>query len=189
VVASGNLIQNYVQNFILDITYIYEYLSVYGGYFRMLDDTGIKILKILQNKARIPNVEVARQVGLAPSAVLERIRKLERDGYIDGYEVRLNPQRFRRSLVGFIHIKAEPGAQTLGLEKRLCCLEEVQEVHFIAGLDVYLVKTRVQDPLELDNLVRRVIGIMPGVCSTQSYIVLHTAKETARIPIDESDLQ
>lgn len=155
----------------------------------MLDEIGLKILKILQNQARIPNVEVARQIGLAPSAVLERIRKLERDGYIDGYEVRLNPQRFRRSLVGFIHIKAASGEQTLRLEKRLCSLEEVQEVHFIAGLDAYLVKVRVQSPVELDRLVRLVIGPMPGVCSTRSYIVLHTAKETARIPIDESDLQ
>ena len=46
----------------------------------MLDDIGLKILKILQKKARIPNVEVARQVKMAPSAVLERIRKLERQG-------------------------------------------------------------------------------------------------------------
>ena len=73
----------------------------------MLDAISLKILKILQDKARIPNVEVARQVGLAPSAVLERIRKLEKQGFIDGYEVRLNPRRFRRSLVGFIHVTVE----------------------------------------------------------------------------------
>ena len=60
----------------------------------MIDDIGYRILKILQRKARIPNVEVARQVNMAPSAVLERIRKLESQGYIDGYEVRLNPHRF-----------------------------------------------------------------------------------------------
>ena len=64
----------------------------------MIDEISLKIIKILQNKARIPNVEVARQVGMAPSAVLERIRKLEKQGFIDGYEVRLNPRRFRMSL-------------------------------------------------------------------------------------------
>ncbi len=154
----------------------------------MLDTLALKILKILQKKARIPNVEVARQIGLAPSAVLERIRKLEREGYIDGYEVRLNPRRFKRSLVGFIHIEAEPGRQSLELEARLCDLEEVQEVHFIAGLDAYLVKTRMEEPAELDRFVRRVIGAMPGIRSTRSFIVLHTAKETARIPIDNLDL-
>jgi len=72
----------------------------------MIDDISLKILKILQEKARIPNVEVARQVGMAPSAVLERIRKLENQGFIDGYEVRLNPQRFAKSLVAFLKVKA-----------------------------------------------------------------------------------
>ena len=68
----------------------------------MIDDIGFKILNILQRKARIPNVEVARQVNMAPSAVLERIRKLESQGYIDGYEVRLNPRRFNRAMVAFV---------------------------------------------------------------------------------------
>ena len=68
----------------------------------MIDEISLQILKILQEKARIPNVEVARQVGMAPSAVLERIRKLEKNGYIDGYEVRLNPKRLRRDLIAFI---------------------------------------------------------------------------------------
>jgi Lrp/AsnC family leucine-responsive transcriptional regulator len=54
-----------------------------------MDDISIKILKILQEKARVPNIEVARQVGMAPSGVLERVRKLEKQGLIDGYEVRL----------------------------------------------------------------------------------------------------
>ena len=71
----------------------------------MIDSTDLKILKILQDKARIPNVEVARRVGMAPSAVLERIRKLEKQGFIDGYEVRLNPKRFAKSLVAFVRVK------------------------------------------------------------------------------------
>jgi Lrp/AsnC family leucine-responsive transcriptional regulator len=80
----------------------------------MIDAVGLKILKILQEKARIPNVEVARQVGMAPSAVLERIRKLEKQGFIDGYEVRLNPKRFAKSLVAFVRVKINK----LGDEKK-----------------------------------------------------------------------
>ena len=67
----------------------------------MIDETNLNILKILQEKGRIPNVDVARQVGLAPSAVLERIRKLEKHKIIGGYEVRLNPKFFARGLVAF----------------------------------------------------------------------------------------
>ncbi len=78
----------------------------------MIDDISFKILSILQEKARIPNVEVARQVGMAPSAVLERIRKLEKQGIIDGYEVRLNSESFGRSLVSFVFVSTESREET-----------------------------------------------------------------------------
>ncbi|MCP4749210.1 MAG: Lrp/AsnC family transcriptional regulator [Desulfobacteraceae bacterium] len=151
----------------------------------MLDNISIQILKILQKKARIPNVEVARQVGLAPSAVLERIRKLEKHGFIDGYEVRLNPECFNRSLVGFIHIVTDAGANGEKLAQTLAAMVEVQEVHFVAGQDGYLIKVRVSDSSELDKLLRKNIGSVQGVRSTRTLIVTSTIKETAQIPIDD----
>lgn len=154
----------------------------------MIDEISLKILKILQDKARIPNVEVARQVGMAPSAVLERIRKLEKQGFIDGYEVRLNPDRFKRSLVGFIHVSVEASAKTNRVALSLADLDEIQEVHFVAGEDGYLIKVRVEGPAELDDLVRTRIRSIPGVTATRSQIVMSTIKETARIPIDKADL-
>ncbi|MEJ2040666.1 MAG: Lrp/AsnC family transcriptional regulator [Desulfosarcinaceae bacterium] len=154
----------------------------------MLDEKSLQILKILQDKARIPNVEVARQVGLAPSAVLERIRKLEKQGFIDGYEVRLNPWRFRRSLVGFIHISVAAGADHDAIAKIMADMDEIQEVHYVAGGDGYLLKVRVADQQELDALIRKRIGGMAGVTGTHTYIVTSIIKETARIPIDDSDL-
>ncbi len=154
----------------------------------MIDEISLKILKILQNKARIPNVEVAREVGMAPSAVLERIRKLEKQGFIDGYEVRLNAKLFKRSLVAFIHIAVNDGAQEQKIAKLLARIDEVQEVHFIAGNDGYLVKVRVAGPQELDHLVRDQIRSIAGVFATRTSVVLSTAKETARIPIDNIDV-
>ncbi|MCP4719899.1 MAG: winged helix-turn-helix transcriptional regulator, partial [Desulfobacteraceae bacterium] len=64
-----------------------------------MDKTDLQILQILQKKARIPNVEVARTIGMAPSAVLERIKKLEARGIIEGYEVRLNPEMFNCTMI------------------------------------------------------------------------------------------
>jgi Lrp/AsnC family transcriptional regulator, leucine-responsive regulatory protein len=154
----------------------------------MIDVISLNILKILQDKARIPNVEVARQVGMAPSAVLERIRKLEIQGFIDGYEVRLNPQRFRRSLVGFVHISVAATFDGQDVAIGLADIDEVQEVHFVAGDDGFLIKVRVAGPTELDTLIRKRIRSIPGVCHTRSQIVLSTTKETARIPIDDLDL-
>ncbi|MBU4318709.1 MAG: Lrp/AsnC family transcriptional regulator [Proteobacteria bacterium] len=151
----------------------------------MIDDISFEILKILQEKARIPNVEVARLVGLAPSAVLERIRKLEKRGIIDGYEVRLNPQRFKKNLVAFIKITVHETVENESVSRRLAEIPEIQEVHFITGDDGYLVKIRVSDPVELQRILQEKIRPLEGVIRTHTSIVLSTAKETSRIPLDE----
>ena len=151
----------------------------------MFDEISLKILKILQEKARIPNVEVARQVGLAPSAVLERIRKLEKQGIIDGYEVRLNPERFAKSLVAFVNVKLKKPADEIKVGKLIARIPEVQEVHYVAGDDAFLVKVRVADTRALGLLTRDKIAAIAAVQSTQTAIVLSTYKETAKIPIDE----
>jgi Lrp/AsnC family leucine-responsive transcriptional regulator len=151
----------------------------------MIDEISLKILKILQKKARIPNVEVARQVGMAPSAVLERIRKLEKQGFIDGYEVRLNPKRFSRSLVAFVKVKIKKLSDEIKVGEKLSLIPEVQEVHYVAGEDAFMVKVRVAGTEELGRLARDKIASIAAVHSTQTAIVLSTYKETARIPIDD----
>ncbi|MFO7964613.1 MAG: Lrp/AsnC family transcriptional regulator [Desulfobacterales bacterium] len=151
----------------------------------MIDDISFKILKILQEKARIPNVEVARQVGMAPSAVLERIRKLEKQGFIDGYEVRLNPKRFGKSLVAFISIKTDEKADSDAIGRMLAEVPEIQEVHYTTGGDGHLVKVRVSDTTELNRIIQNKIRSIKGVIATQSSIVLGTFKETARIPLED----
>lgn len=151
----------------------------------MIDEISLNILNIILEKARIPNVEVARQVGMAPSAVLERIRKLEKQGIIDGYEVRLNPERFNRRLIAFIFIRTDgkPGPGQTPIPDLLAEMPEVQEVHEVAGEDGLLLKLRVADPQELGTLLREKIRPLPGVRSTRTLTVLATHKETTRFPI------
>lgn len=148
----------------------------------MLDAISLEILNILQKKARIPNVEVSRQVGLAPSAVLERIRKMEKQGIIDGYEVRLNPEQFNRSQVAFVHIKTNP-AMSDKVGNKLSLIPEIQEVHFVSGSDCYLVKIRSADTTALGQLLQEKIITIDGVLSTSTETVLSTVKETSRIPL------
>ena len=154
----------------------------------MIDEISLKILKILQERARIPNVEVARQVDMAPSAVLERIRKLEKQGYIIGYEVRLNPKRFKRNLVAFVTITTESRTRDVNAGKVLSKIPEIQEVHHIAGEDGFLIKVRVSDTTELGKLIRERIQTLPFVRATRTAIAMATYKETARIPIDDKDI-
>jgi Lrp/AsnC family leucine-responsive transcriptional regulator len=153
-------------------------------FISIIDSISLKILKILQKKARIPNIEIARQVGLAPSAVLERIRKLERRGIISGYEVRLNPGHFGKALVAFVTVKMEKSAGETRLGDQLAAIADVQEVHFVAGTDAFLVKIRGPDPEALGRLIRDKIKSIAGVHSTHTAIVLSTYKETARLHIE-----
>ncbi len=148
-----------------------------------LDAISLQILHILQEKARIPNVEVARQVEMAPSAVLERIRKMERQGIIDGYEVRLNPEQFDRRQIAFVEVRTRLVGDDPHVGEALAAIPEVQEVHYVAGNDGYLVKLRVADTRELALLIREKIGVIDAVVSTRTATVLQTYKETARIPI------
>lgn len=151
----------------------------------MLDTISLEILNILQKKARIPNVDVSRQVGLAPSAVLERIRKMEKQGIIDGYEVRLNPERFNCAQVAFVYVQAEnTKAESVG--DHLASIAEVQEVHFVSGRDCFLVKVRCGDTASLGVVLREKIGAIDGVTGTRSETVLSTVKETSRIVLPET---
>lgn len=152
----------------------------------MLDAISLKILEILQKKARTPNIDVARQVKMAPSAVLERIRKMERQGIIKGYEVRLNPEQFNRCQIAFVRVLTRSvGDQPLTGE-RLAAIPEVMEVHFVDGEDCYLVKIRVADTAELATVIREKIAGIDEVVATKTSTVLNTYKETTRFPIHSS---
>ena len=149
----------------------------------VMDKKNLQILAILQEKARIPNVEISRLINMAPSAVLERIRKMENQGIIDGYEVRLNPDRFNCRQISFIYVYSTDNSDVGAVGDALEAIEEIQEIHFIAGEDCYLVKVRTADTRELDALLQSRITQIEGVRSTRTYPVLSTRKETAQIPI------
>ncbi len=149
---------------------------------RTIDDIDHQILVILQNKARIPNAEISRQVGMAPSAVLERIRKLEDRGIIEGYEVRLNPQPFNQGLMAFVQVSVQSSCRT-ELAVALSAVTGVQDVHQVAGDDGYLLKLRVADNAELGKVIAEEICPMAGVQQTKTSIVLNTIKETRKIDL------
>jgi Lrp/AsnC family leucine-responsive transcriptional regulator len=150
---------------------------------RTIDEIDHQILQILQKKARIPNAEVARQVGMAPSAVLERIRKLEERNFIEGYEVRLNPFEFDQGLTAFVQVRSLPQANGR-LAAQLSDVTGVQEVHQVAGEDGYLLKLRVADNAELGLILRDELMMLNGVESTKTSIVLNTIKETRKIDLN-----
>jgi Lrp/AsnC family leucine-responsive transcriptional regulator len=155
----------------------------------MIDTTDREILKILQQNARVSNAEIARQIGMAPSAILERIRKLETRGVIQGYEVRIDPAALGLNLLAYILVRTTDFGGELSTGEALAQIEEVQEVHHIAGEDCFLVKARVRDARTLGRLLRERFASGGGISSTRTTIVLETLHETTRLPIDAALLE
>src|SRR5687768_524276 len=148
----------------------------------MIDEMDVRIVEMLQRNARTPNAEIARQVGMAPSAVLERIRKLEERGVIEGYTARVNAEAYGLGLTAFVFVRANErlGAPQTG--ERLAEIPEVQEVHHVAGEACFLVKVRVAGTRAMRELLRDKLGAIDTIVSTRSTIVLDTVKETAVLP-------
>jgi Lrp/AsnC family leucine-responsive transcriptional regulator len=151
----------------------------------MINEIDKQILKILQENARTPNAEIARQVGMAPSAILERIRKLEERGVIQGYGVRLNGRALGLGLLAFVLVRTDELSVEDDAAQQLARMPEVLEVHHIAGEDCFLVKVRTADTEALGRLLREQIGAIKSVRSTRTTIVLHTAKETGALPLKD----
>src|SRR5688500_20250971 len=101
----------------------------------LLDRIDYGILRLMQDNARISNADMARELKMAPSAVLERIKKLEQKGVILQYTTRLNPSALQQKLLAFVFMKASDGLGCSTTGKELANIPEVQEVHHIAGED------------------------------------------------------
>jgi Lrp/AsnC family leucine-responsive transcriptional regulator len=148
----------------------------------MIDDIDRKILNILQEDARTSNAEVARRVGMAPSAVFERIKKLEERGVIAGYSARIDPHAVGLGLLAFVFVRSTEGVDASNTERRLVEIPEVLEVHHVAGEDCFLVKIRAPDTESLGGLLRERFGAIKTIQSTRTTIVLQTIKETTELP-------
>jgi Lrp/AsnC family leucine-responsive transcriptional regulator len=153
--------------------------------YRDMDKIDFQILQILQRKARIPNVEVARTIGMAPSAVLERIKKLEAQGVIQGYEVRLNPEMFNCAMIAFIHMGVKDPSKILETGKAVSAIEQIQEVHYLAGEDCLMAKIKVSDNKELENILRTRISRIDTIQNTRTFIALSTFKENTKIKLPD----
>lgn len=148
----------------------------------MINDIDYKILNIIQKDARIANAEIARQVGLAPSAVLERLRKLEERGVIRGYAAEIDASQVGFGLTAFVAVRTNECCSET--DKFLAEIPEVLEVHDVAGEDSYLLKVRAKNTEELAKLLRERLKNVPNVASTKTIVVLQTIKETTALPLD-----
>ncbi len=152
------------------------------------DKTDLKILHELQENAKISNVELARRVHLSPTPCFERVKRLEKLGYIMGYHGRLNPRKLSASLLAFVEIKLNHTSRDVfrDFKKAVKEREEILECHLVSGDFDYLLKTRVADMAEYRELLGETLLMLPGVSSSRSYMVMEEVKESVEIPVPEA---
>ncbi len=156
--------------------------------FKDLDRIDRRILEVLQADGRISNVKLARKVNLTPTPCLERVKRLERDGFIRRYTALLDPEKVDAGLLVFAEISLTHTARDVFREFRNEArkLPEILDCHLVSGNFDYLIKARVRDMQEYRAFLAEKILALPGVNGSRSYVVMEEVKETTRLPQDRA---
>jgi Lrp/AsnC family leucine-responsive transcriptional regulator len=150
-----------------------------------IDRTDRRILKQLQADGRISAVELAEKIGLSPTSTGERMRRLQREGYIAGYGARLDPHRLGLGLLVFVEVSLDKTTPDV-FEKFAQAVKrapEVLECHMVAGGFDYLVKTRVADMAAYRHFLGEILLALPGVKETRTYAVMEEVKSDGMLPV------
>lgn len=145
-----------------------------------------KILQTLQRDGRISFTELGREVGLTTTPCIERVKKLEREGYIQGYSALLNAQKLEAALVVFVQIRLDRTSKSgfEGFRNKILALPSVQECYLVTGSFDFLVKARVKDMEAYRDFLEDSLLPLPGVQESTSIAVMETIKESLAVAID-----
>jgi Lrp/AsnC family leucine-responsive transcriptional regulator len=150
-----------------------------------LDRIDLRILNVLQADGRIANLKLAEAVALSPTAVLARTQRLQRDGYILGFEARLNPLKLGRGMMVFVEVLLDRTTPNVFNEFKAAVQvrDEIMECHMVAGGFDYLLKTRMADMAAYRDFAGSVLWQLPGVRETRTYAVMEEVKNSSRLPL------
>ncbi|WP_082402971.1 Lrp/AsnC ligand binding domain-containing protein [Neisseria sp. 74A18] len=151
-----------------------------------LDKTDSKILKILQQNARIPMTELAEKVGLSTTPVTERVRRLERENIITGYHAHLNPHALGQSLLVFVEIKLRSKSGNIfeDFRREVSMIPQILECHLVSGEYDYLIKVRLPDMSAYRDMLGNILLQLPAAAESRSYVVMEEVKEDVLLALD-----
>lgn len=151
-----------------------------------MDGIDRKILQHLMQQGRMTWAELANLLELSAPAIAERVRRLEQQGVIQGYEAKVDPEKVSCDLAAFILVTLEHPQHRQGFLDLVLSLPEVQECHHIAGDGDYLLKVRCGGTRALESLISDRLKALPGISQTRTTVVLSTVKETSTLPLESS---
>lgn len=150
-----------------------------------LDRIDLRILNELQKNARISNIELSKRVGLSATPCLERVKRLEKRGYIEGYRAILNPEQLGSGLLVYAEIRLSHTAGDVfnNFKQAVQELPHILECHLVSGDFDYLIKARVKDMKSYRELLGESLLKLPGVSASRSYMVMEEVKDGSPLPI------
>lgn len=151
-----------------------------------LDRLDRRILDVLQRDGRISMTELAQQIGLSTSPCSERVKRMEREGVIIGYQARVSPQALGKPLLVFVEITlASKSAEVFDkVREDLMLVPEIQECHLVSGSFDYLVKARLGGMDEYRRLLGDMLKRLPVAAQSHSYVVMEEIKESLAVRTD-----
>jgi Lrp/AsnC family leucine-responsive transcriptional regulator len=152
---------------------------------RVLDRIDQKILRQLQGNARMTNADLARSINLSPTPCLERVKRLEADGYILDYVTLLNPQKLGAGVVSFIQVQLDRTNPDVfdRFKEQVALCPEVMECHMVAGGFDYLLKVRTRNMLEYRDFLGETLARMSDIKQTHTYVVMEEVKASHAIAV------
>ena len=150
-----------------------------------LDTIDSRIVAALQSNGRLSNVELADKVGLSPSPCLRRVKRLEREGYIEGYRAALRRERVGLGFSVFVGVKIDGHAneRALAFEKAVVEMPEVVACHLVSGEADYLLEIVVPDLVDYQRFLVGKLLNLPIVREVRSNIAIQTLKAGAPLPL------
>ncbi len=148
------------------------------------DELDLRLLEALQVNARSTFAELAALVGLKPPAVHDRVKRLERLGYVRSYGARLDARRLGIGLVAFVSAYTTPDVRYDDFTAAIAALPEIAEIHSVAGEESFVLKVLTRSTTHLDEFLGR-LKSMPGMARTKTTIVLSTVYERGGIALEE----
>ena len=143
-----------------------------------LDQTDLKILRILQQNARLTNKELAAQVNLSTTPVFESLKRLERNGYIKKYVAVLDAEKLNRGFIVFCNVKMRRLSKEIARDfmERMLNIPEVTECYNISGQFDYMLKIHAPDMRYYQEFVLNQLGTIENLGSLESTFVMDTVK-------------
>ena len=148
-----------------------------------IDRIDLKILQALQHDGRLSNLKLAEHVALSPTAVLARVQRLHRGGYILGYEARLDPLKLGAGMMVFVEVLLDRTTPNVfdAFKAAVQVYPEIMECHMVAGGFDYLLKTRSADMNAYRVFAGNVLWQLPGVRETRTYAVMEEVKNSSHL--------